>query len=130
MENRDSLSASERAFVIAGASALDMVCNFPLWIVAKRLSAGVGLPSMSELYKGSGSLYFAMGPMVVVQDGSTAVALEKFDRLGIEPQAALCVSAMLGGCALGVLSVLRAQEVVRTTNDNIDRLGSRDLVKW
>ena len=104
MESRDTLNAAERAAVVAGASAADMICNFPLWIVAKRLSAGVGLPNVSELYKGSGSLYFAMGPMVVVQDGSTALALDKFNQAGVGPQAALCASAMLSG-AVGALAV-------------------------
>ena len=104
MEARDTLNAAERAAVVAGASAADMVCNFPLWIVAKRLSAGVGLPSVSELYKGSGWLYLAMGPMVVVQDGSTALALEQLNGADVNPQAALCASAMLSG-AVGALAV-------------------------
>ena len=70
------LNAGERASVVAIASAADMLCNFPLWIVAKRVSAGVGLPPLAELYKGSGSLYLAMGPMVMVQDRSTAFVLD------------------------------------------------------
>ena len=40
-----AVSPSERAAIIAGACSADMAVNFPPWIVAKRASAGLGLPS-------------------------------------------------------------------------------------
>lgn len=80
-----------------------MLVNFPLWIVAKRMSAGVGMPPLRELYKGSGSLYVAMGPMVVVQDGSTSVALRALEGK-LEPTAAFAASACASG-AVGALVI-------------------------
>lgn len=98
-----AVSPSERAAIIAGACSADMAVNFPPWIVAKRASAGLGLPSLSELYKGSGSLLFAMGPMYMVADASTAATLDLIgDRL--PPTPALCVSACVSG-GVGALGV-------------------------
>ena len=58
--------------------------------MGKRASAGLGMPSLRELYKGSGSLLVASGPMVVVQDTSTAATVSVLDRW-LPPTPALCV---------------------------------------
>jgi hypothetical protein len=97
------ISQAERAVVIATASAADMLVNFPLWIVAKRASAGVGFPPLNEMYKGATSLYVAMGPMVIVQDASGALMRRPLDRT-LDPTTALAVSAAVSG-AVGALTV-------------------------
>ena len=56
-DSRNRLSPEARAVNVAAASGADMVVNFPLWIAAKRLSAGLPLPRLGEIYKGSGALY-------------------------------------------------------------------------
>ena len=80
-----------------------MAINYPLWICAKRVSAGISLPRLRELYKGSGSLLLAMGPMIIAQDSSLAVLLRCFDGY-LEPTAAHATSACISG-AVGALVV-------------------------
>ena len=90
----DRLTACERACLVAIASGADMLLNFPLWIAAKRISAGLPLPTRAELYKGSSSLWLAMGPMTVVEDGSTALVMRTIgERLDPEPAHAASASA-------------------------------------
>ena len=79
------------------------VVNFPLWIAAKRISAGLPLPAMHEVYKGSGSLYLAMGPMTIVEDGSTSLVARSL-RDSLNPTLALLVSASASGAA-GAMAV-------------------------
>ena len=72
-DSRNRLSPEARAVNVAAASGADMVVNFPLRIAAKRLSAGLPLPRLGEIYKGSGALYLAFFPMMVVEDWATGV---------------------------------------------------------
>ena len=44
----DRVSPAERGGIIAVGCTADMAINFPLWILAKRTSAGLGWPSMRE----------------------------------------------------------------------------------
>ena len=91
-----------RAVNVAAASGADMVVNFPLWIAAKRLSAGLPLPRLGEIYKGSGALYLAFFPMMVVEDWATGVVDRTLGgRLGDESRH--LVSACASGPAAAVL---------------------------
>jgi hypothetical protein len=100
---RNRISPAERAALVTAALSSDMLMNYPLWITAKRVSAGLSVPPLRELYKGSGSLMFAMGPMLVVQDGSTAVMLRALEGR-LDPTAAYAASACFSG-AVGALTV-------------------------
>lgn len=102
-EAYDRISGAQRVGVVAAACAADMLVNFPLWICAKRISAGLSLPPAREIYKGSGSLYLAMGPMTIVEDGSTALALPVLGGR-LEPAAAHAASACFAG-GVGALAV-------------------------
>ncbi len=121
-EAYDRVSGSQRAAIVAAAAAADMVINFPLWIAAKRISASLPLPSLSfsELYKGSGSLYVAMGPMMVVEDRATAVALGALDgRIGPEAAhaASACFAGVVGGLCIGAQvegTIVRAHSTSQT----------------
>ena len=97
------VSLTQRTLIVAGASAADMVVNFPLWICAKCVSAGIPLPGLRNIYKGSGSLYCAMGPLTIVEDRTTAVALDGIgDR--VSPEMAHCASACIS-CGVAGLAV-------------------------
>ena len=78
-EAHTRVTPAERVGIMFGGCCADMLVNYPLWIVAKRLSAGLGLPAVSEIYKGSTSLLVAFGPMVLLQDGSTGELLRHFE---------------------------------------------------
>lgn len=101
--SRERVSVVERAAIILTGLSADMVVNYPLWITAKRISAGLTLPPTADIYKGSGSLLLAMGPMIVVQDATTAVVLRCLDGW-LQPTAALAASACSSG-AIGALTV-------------------------
>lgn len=95
---------TQRALIVAGASAADMVVNFPLWICAKCISAGIPLPYLRNIYKGSGSLWFAMGPLTIVEDRTTALSLDTIGhRLspGTSHAVSACISGGVAGLAVG-----------------------------
>lgn len=99
------ISVVDRVAVVGAACAADMIINFPLWITAKRVSAGLSLPGLPELYKGSGSLFLAMGPMLTIADKSTAISLGLLeDRVGnVDARHAIasCVSGAVGALCVG-----------------------------
>ena len=102
--SRERVSVAERAGIIMTGLSADMVVNYPLWISAKRIAAGLTLPPVGEIYKGSGSLLLAMGPMIIVQDATTAVMLRFFDGK-LDPTIAhassACISGGVGALAIG-----------------------------
>ncbi|KAL3894423.1 MAG: hypothetical protein SGPRY_013813, partial [Prymnesium sp.] len=95
------VSYFQRTIIVACASAADMVVNFPLWICAKCIAAGIALPRPRNIYKGSGTLWFAMGPLTIVEDRATAISLDVIgDRL--LPAHAHAVSACVSGGVAGL----------------------------
>jgi len=108
---RSTISLPLRAAVVAGASAADMLVNFPLWIVAKRVSAGLKLPAMSELYKGSSALYLAMGPMTVIEDGSTSVVIRGLGDY-LSPTVALATAASVSGATGALAAGAQAESII------------------
>jgi len=105
MDDRSEVDLARRAGIVTIASAADMLLNFPLWIVAKRASAGLPLPTLREMYKGSGSLYLAMGPMTVVEDGATTVMDRSLGRTGSFSKAAALACASTASGVAGALLV-------------------------
>merc|ERR1719453_2654833 len=59
-----------RSAAVGAGCGADILLNYPMWIVAKRM--GVGLPAMPatipELYKGGGSLWASLGPTTIIED--------------------------------------------------------------
>lgn len=117
--SRERVSIVERAGIILAGLSIDMAINFPMWISAKRVSAGLTMPRLGEVYKGSGSLMFAMGPMIVVQDATTAVVL-RFSDGKFDPTAAQAASACVAG-AVGALTVGAQIEAVITRSHAIQQ---------
>lgn len=117
--SRERVSIVERAGIILAGLSIDMAINYPMWISAKRVSAGLTMPRLGEVYKGSGSLMFAMGPMIVVQDATTAVVLRSLDGK-LDPTAAQAASACVAG-AVGALTVGAQIEAVITRSHAIQQ---------
>lgn len=71
--NAGAAQQFRRSFIVGAGMACDIMINYPLWIMAKRL--GVGLPALpptiAETYKGGGSLWLSLGPTTMVEDGAT-----------------------------------------------------------
>lgn len=109
---RERVSAVERAGTITAGLAADIMINYPLWIIAKRTSAGLTFPPLGELYKGGGGLLCSQGPMIVTQDASTAMCL-RFTDGRLSPDASLCASSCFSG-AVGALLVGAQMEAVIT----------------
>ena len=63
-----------RAASVGAAMACDIVINYPLWIVAKRLGAGLSaLPPLHRLYAGGGALWVSIAPTTIIEDGVSTV---------------------------------------------------------
>jgi hypothetical protein len=66
--------ALKRGVLVGLGAGTDMAFNYPLWCVAKRLGAGLGWPSIREVYKGVGLLWASQFPTVACEDlGSRAL---------------------------------------------------------
>ena len=64
----------ERAFNVGAAMGADIVINYPLWIVAKRVGAGLpALPPLHRLYAGGGALWVSIAPTTIIEDGVSTV---------------------------------------------------------
>jgi hypothetical protein len=97
------VSALTRSAVVFTSILADIIVNYPLWIYAKRVMAGLSAPAVRHLYKGGGSLLLSNGPMVVLQDGTTGAILKGSGAPPTPSQHALaaCASGALGGLCVG-----------------------------
>eukprot|EP00397_Hematodinium_sp_SG-2012_P052194 GEMP01061586.1.p1 GENE.GEMP01061586.1~~GEMP01061586.1.p1 ORF type:complete len:241 (+),score=43.90 GEMP01061586.1:319-1041(+) len=60
--------------MILVATGLDVVLNYPLWILGKRLGAGLKAPrKLLDYYKGGGLLWASYGPTLVLEDHTQRV---------------------------------------------------------
>eukprot|EP00929_Paragymnodinium_shiwhaense_P074454 TRINITY_DN38110_c0_g1_i1.p1 TRINITY_DN38110_c0_g1~~TRINITY_DN38110_c0_g1_i1.p1 ORF type:complete len:288 (+),score=32.40 TRINITY_DN38110_c0_g1_i1:178-1041(+) len=67
--SNDSLMATAKRGALLGLSAgVDIAVNYPPWIIAKRVGAGLGMPALNDLYKGGGLLWVSLGPTYVCED--------------------------------------------------------------
>lgn len=93
---------------VAVAMLADIVINYPLWIVGKRIGAGLTpYPgSLSLIYKGSGLLYVSLGPTTVIEDGVTR-------GLGhVLTQVSHAVPAAMSGCVAAVLVTSQVEHLI------------------
>jgi hypothetical protein len=95
------VSALKRSAVVFTSVLVDIIVNYPLWIYAKRIMAGLGPPAVRHLYKGGGSLLLSNGPMVVLQDGTTGAILKGSGAAPHTHALAACASGALGGLCVG-----------------------------
>lgn len=52
--------APPKIALVALSTLADCTVNYPLWIVAKRLAAGIGMPKGSEVYKGVSPVFCSL----------------------------------------------------------------------
>lgn len=72
MESDTSLM---RTFGVGMAMCCDIVCNYPLWIAAKRIGANLSpFPAeIKHIYKGGGALWLSLGPTTMVEEKVTSL---------------------------------------------------------
>eukprot|EP01062_Namystynia_karyoxenos_P012930 TRINITY_DN14653_c0_g1_i1.p1 TRINITY_DN14653_c0_g1~~TRINITY_DN14653_c0_g1_i1.p1 ORF type:complete len:284 (+),score=57.09 TRINITY_DN14653_c0_g1_i1:80-853(+) len=62
---------ARRSGAVAAGAAADIAVNYPPWIWAKRLGAGLPRPQLREWYKGGGALWFSTAPTMCCEDAVT-----------------------------------------------------------
>mmetsp|Transcript_145602 Transcript_145602/g.363149 ORF Transcript_145602/g.363149 Transcript_145602/m.363149 type:complete len:268 (-) Transcript_145602:75-878(-) len=102
MGDRDgSFADMQRSAVVGIGMAVDIAINYPLWIAAKRI--GAGLPAfpgtVAEVYRGGGSLWLSLGPTTIMEDVAKRSA--EFALPQDQPQRELVASAFAGALAGG-----------------------------
>ena len=93
----------ERAFNVGAAMGADVVINYPLWIVAKRVGAGLSaFPPIRRLYAGGGALWVSIAPTTIIEDGVSTVLKPRYGDLAASATsgaiAGLCVTSQVERC--------------------------------
>ena len=102
-----------RAAVMGAGMAADIVVNYPLWIFAKRVGAGLpGFPPLRSLYKGGGMLWLSLGPNVAISD---AVAFTLKEQGTVPP--VVCASA--GGPVGAILVASQVENLIAQSHVEI-----------
>ena len=92
-----------RAASVGAAMACDIVINYPLWIVAKRVGAGLSaLPPLHRLYAGGGALWVSIAPTTIIEDGVSTVLKPRCGDLAASAAsgaiAGVCVTSQVERC--------------------------------
>ena len=93
----------ERAASVGAAMGADIVINYPLWIVAKRVGAGLpALPPLHRLYAGGGALWVSIAPTTIIEDGVSTVLKPRCGDLAAAAAsgaiAGVCVTSQVERC--------------------------------
>ena len=93
----------ERAFNVGAAMGADVVINYPLWIVAKRVGAGLSaFPPIRRLYAGGGALWVSIAPTTIIEDGVSTVLKPRCGDLAASAAsgaiAGVCVTSQVERC--------------------------------
>ena len=93
----------ERAASVGAAMGADIVINYPLWIVAKRVGAGLSaLPPLHRLYAGGGALWVSIAPTTIIEDGVSTVLKPRCGDLAASAAsgaiAGVCVTSQVERC--------------------------------
>ena len=93
----------ERAASVGAAMGADIVINYPLWIVAKRVGAGLSaLPPLRRLYAGGGALWVSIAPTTIIEDGVSTVLKPRCGDLAASAAsgaiAGVCVTSQVERC--------------------------------
>ena len=108
-EAHTRVSPVSRMLLLFSACSLDIAINYPLWIYAKRVMAGLPRVRIREIYKGAGSLLLSCGPMTTLQDLTCFLILQRTGDGPTSTQAvsqtahamSACVSGAIGGLCVG-----------------------------
>ena len=120
----------ERAASVGAAMGADIVINYPLWIVAKRVGAGLSaLPPLHRLYAGGGALWVSIAPTTIIEDGVSTVLKPRCGDLAASAAsgaiAGLCVTSQVERC----ITASHARNLsVRETAVAIYRRGVAGLI--
>ena len=92
-----------RAASVGAAMGVDIVINYPLWIVAKRVGAGLSaLPPLHRLYAGGGALWVSIAPTTIIEDGVSTVLKPRCGDLAASAAsgaiAGVCVTSQVERC--------------------------------
>ena len=92
-----------RAASVGAAMACDIVINYPLWIVAKRVGAGLtAFPPLRRLYAGGGALWVSIAPTTIIEDGVSTVLKPRCGDLAASAAsgaiAGVCVTSQVERC--------------------------------
>ena len=108
---------SWRSAHVAVAAGADTVINYPLWIVAKRMGAGLpAFPPLRRLYSGGGALWVSMAPTTVIEDGVTT-GLRRFAESEL-----LCAAA--SGVAAALLCTSQIEHVITAAHARGDGVAA------
>ena len=119
-----------RAASVGAAMACDIVINYPLWIVAKRVGAGLSaLPPLHRLYAGGGALWVSIAPTTIIEDGVSTVLKPRCGDLAASAAsgaiAGVCVTSQVERC----ITASHARNLsVRETAVAIYRRGVAGLI--
>ncbi len=119
-----------RAASVGAAMACDIVINYPLWIVAKRVGAGLSaLPPLHRLYAGGGALWVSIAPTTILEDGVSTVLKPRCGDLAASAAsgaiAGVCVTSQVERC----ITASHARNLsVRETAVAIYRRGVAGLI--
>ena len=92
-----------RAASVGAAMGMDIVINYPLWIVAKRVGAGLSaLPPLHRLYAGGGALWVSIAPTTIIEDGASTLLKPRWGDLAASAAsgaiAGVCVTSQVERC--------------------------------
>ena len=92
-----------RAASVGAAMSADVLINYPLWIVAKRVGAGLSaLPPLHRLYAGGGALWVSIAPTTIIEDGVSTVLKPRCGDLAASAAsgaiAGVCVTSQVERC--------------------------------
>lgn len=134
----DDLGPQLRRGALVGLGAAgDIAINYPLWIIAKRVAAGLGWPAARDLYKGGGLLWLSLGPTFVCEDlcsrllvpPATSAAARIGLALGSEGEAALAAAA--AGAVAGIAVAAPIENVLTRAHKTgfSTRDAARDITR-
>ena len=111
----------ERAASVGAAMGADIVINYPLWIVAKRVGAGLSaLPPLHRLYAGGGALWVSIAPTTIIEDGVSTLLKPRCGDL-----AASAASGAIAGICVKYLRDV-ASRTVHHRGPRQKSIGPRD----
>ena len=113
--------ALRSAVVVGAAAGCDIIINYPLWIISKRMSAGMSSPSFKELYKGGGGLWCSVGPTTVIEEG-ISTKLSSTVSGGS--------SAMISGCCAGLLITSQVENCITKAHMNGNSLRGEAVSQY
>lgn len=92
-----------RAAGVGAAMGMDVVINYPLWIIAKRVGAGLpALPPVRRIYAGGGALWLSIAPTTIIEDGVSTTLRPRYGDLAASATsgaiAGLCVTSQVERC--------------------------------